>query len=370
MLRKESTMTGWGLFAVLVVGIVLPESTFALSWEKVYERARPAIPIILAAGGVCSGALMASDTVLTAAHCVDKLRTLRVIWPTQDRKTVQARVVHLDNRADVAFLRLEEPVAGVTPLAFADFESDADSVKPGQPVATIGHPVLPMMTEVHGFREDNTYLISSGIVSRVNDGEIVIDASVSPGNSGGPLLNSEGEVIGVTSKKLVGLGVGNIGYASGLKTFAEAWDKLREGRLVEPVSPLLAKTSFDLGLSFEQASWLPAAGTDNVARSFYWSWNLKDRLIVRYESLFGASGMSDTKWGLGWKFAHDVAYLRSVSVTPLVEWVDLQYAGFQGEVVAFSIVLDAATLPFWVKFSSYTILDEAQTSLAIGLDLF
>lgn len=142
---------------------------------------------------VGSGFIIDADAhVVTAYHVVEPLSKIDVILP--DGSFSAARVIGTSKYSDIAILILEEkPV--IEPLTLAD----SDRVKIGEPVVTIGNP----------FEETET--LTAGIVSQINRlaeieyaaetrgvaNLIQFDAAVNFGNSGCPLLNSEGEAIGL-----------------------------------------------------------------------------------------------------------------------------------------------------------------------------
>ena len=146
--------------------------------------------------------------VVTANHVIDELTTIYVVLP--DGRTTPASVVGSSPLSDVAVLNLERPF-DVMPLSLAD----SASIRIGEPVVAIGSP----------FDEEGT--ITAGIVSQLDRYEeigdetesswianlIQFDAPANFGNSGGPLFNSVGEVIGIIIAR-VGPEIGDgIAYA-------------------------------------------------------------------------------------------------------------------------------------------------------------
>ena len=154
---------------------------------QVYEKASPAVVTIMVEGGHGSGFLVTPDgLVLTNAHVLKHAsQTVPVILA--DGRKVTADVVGFESEGlDVAALKIRNQTNLPTlPLA------SPNSVKVGQSVYAIGTPF--------DFRFQNTF--TSGIVSRVDTrrGIIQHDAPINGGNSGGPLLNSDGEVIGINT---------------------------------------------------------------------------------------------------------------------------------------------------------------------------
>jgi serine protease Do len=130
-----------------------------------------------------------SGLVATNRHVVEN--TLAIFVGTPDGGRYRAEVVGMPARADIALLRIVHPPAHLTAVKFGD----SDKLRPGDTVIAIGSP----------FGFDNT--VTAGIVSSVNrdimespfDDYIQTDAAINHGNSGGPLFNTAGEVIGMTS---------------------------------------------------------------------------------------------------------------------------------------------------------------------------
>lgn len=158
--------------------------------------------------GLGSGVLISSEAhILTAAHVVDGAESIKI--KTQDGKLRSATVLFSEKSADIALLRLDTPENGLTYAKFGD----SDTMAVGQNVYAIGSP----------YGMENSY--SSGIVSAFRnfntlyDGSVNIefiqtDAAINSGNSGGPLFNSNGEVVGIASSILtVSGGFQGIGMA-------------------------------------------------------------------------------------------------------------------------------------------------------------
>jgi len=140
--------------------------------------------------------------VLTNAHVVAQADSIRV--SLADGRAFKAKLVGADSNNDLAVLQLEtkEPVPWVPPGSSAD-------LMVGEPVIAIGNP----------FGLSNS--VTTGVVSaldrsirsegRVFYGFLQTDASINPGNSGGPLLNADGELIGVNTA--IYQGAQGIGFA-------------------------------------------------------------------------------------------------------------------------------------------------------------
>ncbi|BDB24868.1 DegQ family serine endoprotease [Cupriavidus sp. P-10] len=137
--------------------------------------------------GVGSGFIISQDGyVMTNAHVVADAETIYVTLP--DKREFKAKLIGSDKRTDVALLKIEANNLPRLPLG------DSEKVRAGEWVLAIGSP----------FGLDNS--VTAGIVSAKgrDTGDylpfIQTDVAVNPGNSGGPLINLRGEVIGINSQ--------------------------------------------------------------------------------------------------------------------------------------------------------------------------
>jgi hypothetical protein len=204
-----------GLRFLILVGLCkllsfLPAlATNAPDWQDIYAKTTESLPILIHNGGLCAGGLIAPDRILTAAHCVSALKEVSVQWHNSSTREL-AHVVSLDLQNDLAVLRLEH--ASSRPV-LAILENDAH-IRPGDEIATIGHPFGISLFSRSGLNSELNFILSRGIISKINATSIITDMSISPGNSGGPALNGKGEIIGIVSRKEIQFGVGNVGYLS------------------------------------------------------------------------------------------------------------------------------------------------------------
>jgi serine protease Do len=142
--------------------------------------------------GVGSGFIVSADGyVLTNAHVVSDAS--EVIVTLTDRREFTAKVVGIDKASDVALIKIA--ATGLPTVRFGD----ASKLRPGQWAIAIGSPF--------GFENSVTAGVISALGRPLNDGSgssyvtfIQTDAAVNPGNSGGPLFNTDGEVIGINSQ--------------------------------------------------------------------------------------------------------------------------------------------------------------------------
>lgn len=166
--------------------------------QEVIERLHPDIIQIATQSGTGTGFYLKQyDLIVTNDHVVADNTEVTIAGKTFE-KTL-SRVWYTDRKHDLAFLQAPTGV-DLPPLALGHYEA----LKDGDEVIAIGHP--------YGLN----YTATQGVISkvdRIRDGLkfIQIDAAINPGNSGGPLVNEQGEVIGVNS--FIIRGGDNLGFA-------------------------------------------------------------------------------------------------------------------------------------------------------------
>ena len=192
----------------------------ALSVNEIYKQSGPGVVQITSTVGGSSetgqtqqsgtslGSGFVIDTeghIVTNYHVIEGATSIKVRFSNDD--TLTATLVGSDPSTDLAVLDVDTDPNALTPLALAD----SKRVEVGDPVVAIGNP----------FGLERT--VTSGIVSALQrnvqapngysiDHVIQTDAAINHGNSGGPLLNSRGAVIGVNSQiETGGSGDGNVG---------------------------------------------------------------------------------------------------------------------------------------------------------------
>ena len=173
-----------------------------------------------------SGFLISPDgKILTNSHVVANERQLEVTLP--DQSHYKARLLSRDESNDVALLQIE-PRTKLPSLHLGD----SDGLQVGQRVLAIGNPFGFQSTLTTGVVSALGRTVQTG-QSTVIDGAIQTDAAINQGNSGGPLLNSHGEVIGINSAIYTPSGTtAGIGFAIPISTARQiAQDLITEGRV-------------------------------------------------------------------------------------------------------------------------------------------
>ncbi len=142
------------------------------------------VVLVMSGGGHGSGFLVSTDGyLLTAQHVVGADKYVKIRW--SDGLEGVGEVIRTDKRRDVALIKTDS--RGRAPLAL-----HRDMPQPGDTVFAIGTPIDPKL--------QNTVTRGVASANRILDGFSFIqsDVTVDPGNSGGPLLNEQGEVLGLT----------------------------------------------------------------------------------------------------------------------------------------------------------------------------
>jgi len=143
-------------------------------------------------GGLGSGTIISRDgRILTAAHVVQAAD--RVGVELKDGRLLTARVIASSPRADVAMLQLDNAPAGLSVATLGN----SDSVETGDEVVVVGAPYGLSYTLTVGHVSGR--LRPQGTIGGVPMEFIQTDAAINQGNSGGPMFNLKGEVVGVVS---------------------------------------------------------------------------------------------------------------------------------------------------------------------------
>ena len=207
---------------------------------KIYSQAAPAVANIVTrtleydvfmepvpTEGAGSGFVIdPRGYILTNFHVVQGAQAISVTLG--DRSHYDAKFVGADQRNDIALIKIDPKDRKLIALTMGD----SDNLQVGQTVLAIGNPFGFQSTLTTGIVSALGRTVQTGETT-VIDGAIQTDAAINQGNSGGPLLNSHGEVIGINSAIYTPSGTtAGIGFAIPISTARQiAQDLISEGRV-------------------------------------------------------------------------------------------------------------------------------------------
>lgn len=174
--------------------------------------------------GVGSGFIVSADgRIITNAHVVDGIDTVQVTL--KDGRSFEGKVLGSDPVTDVAVVKIDASDLPTVAL------SNSDQIQPGEWAIAIGNPLGLDNTVTEGIISATGR--SSGQVGMPNErvNYIQTDAAINPGNSGGPLLNEQGEVIGMNTAIIQD--AQGIGFAIPINTVDRIADQLADHGKVE-----------------------------------------------------------------------------------------------------------------------------------------
>lgn len=183
MMKLKKTLLGMILVLVLLLALPLSVNAIGFNAETIYDS----VFVIYSGDALGSGFAIGENCVITNAHVIDDVRDVTV--QNYNGEEFPATVMDMDEDKDIAVLVVEE---ALTYLPVADIAK----TNIGSDVYAIGAP------------QSLSYTLTKGVLSakerEVSDYTYLqTDAAINNGNSGGPLLNDQGEVLGVNTLKLL-----------------------------------------------------------------------------------------------------------------------------------------------------------------------
>ena len=225
-------------------------SSSALSVSAIYDRVHDGVVTIKVTtqGGQALGSGFVIDSaghIVTNAHVVGGASSISVEFA--NGSSYDAQLVGTDPSTDVAVIKVDAPSSVLTPLQLGD----SNTVQVGDQVVAIGSPLGLDETVTSGIVSALHRTITSPNNFAINDA-IQTDAAINHGNSGGPLLNSSGQVIGINSQIESDSG-GNdgIGFAVPSNTVKSVADQLLATGKVEHAFLGVGIATIDESLSAE-----------------------------------------------------------------------------------------------------------------------
>ena len=184
--------------------LALVEAKETLKYESILQRAKEAIVMLTTspnvdpetnpgANGICAGVVVSdSGHILTNFHCVFQQNYIKLIYYSDyDYELHDVNVIGLDPLADLALLQV---VSDVKPKSYIKFADDIENITSGTEVFAFGHPMGMAWTLTKGIISSNERYMRHPYIKSLQT-----DAAINKGNSGGPLLNMKGEIIGINS---------------------------------------------------------------------------------------------------------------------------------------------------------------------------
>ena len=183
---------------------VLVEARDELKFEAVIKNAKESIVILSTSPykesdidstqtGLCSGVVVNEmGHVITNFHCIYKQKTIKLIYHDRDDwQTYDVEVIGTDPLADLALLKV---LGKEEKIPFLKFAVDMENTAAGTEVFALGHPMGMIWTVTRGIVSSNSRFIKHPYIKALQT-----DAAINKGNSGGPLMNMKGEIVGINA---------------------------------------------------------------------------------------------------------------------------------------------------------------------------
>jgi len=236
------------------------------------DRWMQSVVLLVTGPSWCSGVVIDdSGTVATAYHCIASGQRVEIRLRGGD--VYMGRTIAAAPRDDLALVEVPGLAGKVPGLPLRD-----ETLRQGERLYGLGHPFAPVAGRTPAMEGMLLWSVTEGIVSAVGDRLIQTDAALNPGNSGGPVVDESGQVVGITSRKLTG---DNIAFLSSVK-------RLRALQ-ADPVAPKLIGGQVSFGLSSLIITDQHASPTLELVGSVI----LRDRVV-----LSGALGLDADARGL------------------------------------------------------------------------
>jgi len=183
---------------------VLVEARDELKFESVIERTKKSV-VILSMNpnvdpeidpkqtGLCSGVVIDEvGHILTNFHCVYNQNYIRLYYhDVDDWQNYEVNVIGLDPLADLALIKV---IGKEEPIPHLEFAEDAGKIKSGTDVFALGHPMGMVWTVTKGIISSTERYARHPFIKAIQT-----DSAINKGNSGGPLMNMKGEIVGINA---------------------------------------------------------------------------------------------------------------------------------------------------------------------------
>ena len=203
---KRLKLLGLMCFSIFVISCATNSNNISIQENNndlstIIDHAKKAIVYIMASSiekpetnpalsSACSGVVVESQHIITNFHCVYKMKYLKIFfWDENDWQEYDIEVVGEDPLADLALLKVPNREGNIPFLKISD-----KKIKEGEEVIAIGHPMGMAWTVTKGIVSSSDRYARHPFIKAIQT-----DAAINQGNSGGPLLNMRGEVVGINS---------------------------------------------------------------------------------------------------------------------------------------------------------------------------
>ena len=237
----------------------------ALSATEAYNKVAPAA-VVVSTKSVTQGYFMQTQEVegigsgfiinqegyiLTNYHVVKGAQEISVTLSND--VTTTAQVVNYDENQDVAMIKITDESVEIPATVEL---GDSDSLQPGEEVIAIGTPLSTELSSTVTKGIISATSRSVAVQSGVTMNLIQTDAAINAGNSGGPLVNTKGEVVGINSSKISGEAVEGIGFSIPINDIKDKIESLSKPILNLGISVRTIDEALSKQLNMEQGLYV------------------------------------------------------------------------------------------------------------------
>lgn len=237
----------------------------ALSATEAYNKVAPAA-VVVSTKSVTQGYFMQTQEVegigsgfiinqegyiLTNYHVVKGAQEISVTLSND--VTTTAQIVNYDENQDVAMIKITDESVKIPATVEL---GDSDSLQPGEEVIAIGTPLSTELSSTVTKGIISATSRSVAVQSGVTMNLIQTDAAINAGNSGGPLVNTKGEVVGINSSKISGEAVEGIGFSIPINDIKDKIESLSKPILNLGISVRTIDEALSKQLNMEQGLYV------------------------------------------------------------------------------------------------------------------
>lgn len=264
-----------------------PTSAETLTTKEIVKKMTPSVVLVSSefsnGSGTGTGIVMSKDGyIITNAHVIESEvtkydgpsgdvfgfwsfgggsysttmeKSSKITVTLSDDSEYEAKIIGSDTNSDLAVLKIE--ANNLTPAEFGE----STSLEMGDKAVAIGYPAgLGLSTSegiVSGLDRDISFETKTG--GKATMTLIQTDAAINPGNSGGPLVNQNGQVIGITSSKLVDSSIEGLGFAIPISDAVPLIDELMDNGYIVDKTPTIGITGTDITTASQRYYDLPVS---------------------------------------------------------------------------------------------------------------